>query len=73
MLVRFHGSKILMVTEDNDRRTSSGGMAVDALARSANLLPQYRAKLTKQAKEGADWLIKLQHPSGVFPFLSVQD
>ncbi len=41
---------------------------IDALGRSATIFPQHSAELTLQAKAGADWLIKLQHPSGVFPF-----
>ncbi len=42
---------------DGDPRIMTAGLRaaawpVDALARSANLLPQHRAELTKQAKEG---------------------
>jgi hypothetical protein len=43
-------------------------LPLDALARTALLFPEHRAELTKQVRAGADWLIKLQHPSGVFPF-----
>ncbi len=41
---------------------------IDGLARTAMLFPEHREQLTKQVCAGADWLIKLQHPSGVFPF-----
>lgn len=41
---------------------------LDGLARTALLFPEHRDALTTQARVGADWLIKLQHPSGVFPF-----
>ena len=41
---------------------------LDGLARTALLFPAKRDELTKQVRSGADWLIKLQHPSGVFPF-----
>ena len=41
---------------------------LDSLARSAMLFPEHRAKLTRHVRAGADWLVKLQHPSGVFPF-----
>ena len=41
---------------------------LDGLARTALLFPEHREKLSKEVREGADWLIKLQHPSGVFPF-----
>ncbi len=41
---------------------------LDVLARTALLFPERRDELTKQVRAGADWLIKLQHPSGVFPF-----
>ncbi len=41
---------------------------LDGLARTALLFPEHRDKLSKEVREGADWLIKLQHPSGVFPF-----
>jgi hypothetical protein len=41
---------------------------LDGLARTALLFPAKRDELTKQVRAGADWLIKLQHPSGVFPF-----
>jgi len=42
--------------------------ALDGLARSAMLFPERRDELTQHVREGANWLIKLQHPSGVFPF-----
>ena len=41
---------------------------LDGLARTAVLFPEQRDELTKHVRTGADWLIKLQHPSGVFPF-----
>lgn len=41
---------------------------LDGLARTALLIPEHREELTTQVRVGADWLIKLQHPSGVFPF-----
>ncbi len=41
---------------------------LDALARTAMLFPEHREELTEQVRAGADWLIKLQHPDGVFPF-----
>ena len=41
---------------------------LDGLARTALLFPELREALTTQVRVGADWLIKLQHPSGVFPF-----
>jgi len=43
-------------------------LPLDALARTSLLFPEHRDKLTEQVRAGADWLIKLQHPSGVFPF-----
>jgi hypothetical protein len=41
---------------------------LDALARSALLFPELRDELTRHVRTGADWLIRLQLPSGVFPF-----
>ncbi len=41
---------------------------LDGLARTALLFTEHREELTAQVRVGADWLIKLQHPSGVFPF-----
>jgi hypothetical protein len=41
---------------------------LDGLARTALLFPEHREELNAQVRVGADWLIKLQHPSGVFPF-----
>lgn len=41
---------------------------LDSLARTASLFPAQREELTAVVREGADWLIKLQHSSGVFPF-----
>lgn len=41
---------------------------LDSLARTAFLFPQQREELTAIVREGADWLIQLQHSSGVFPF-----
>lgn len=41
---------------------------LDSLARTALVVPEHRAVLTRHVRAGADWLVKLQHPSGVFPF-----
>ncbi len=41
---------------------------LDGLARTAMLFPEKRDELTKQVRAGADWLVKFQHSSGVFPF-----
>lgn len=41
---------------------------IDGLARTASLYPHLRDELTPHVRMGADWLIKMQHPSGVFPF-----
>jgi hypothetical protein len=41
---------------------------LDGLARTAILFPEHRDALIEQVRAGADWLVKLQHPSGVFPF-----
>lgn len=41
---------------------------LDGLARTATLFPERREDLTKEVRAGADWLLKLQHASGVFPF-----
>jgi len=41
---------------------------LDGLARTALLFPEQREELTKEVRAGADWLLKLQHASGVFPF-----
>jgi hypothetical protein len=58
--------------EGNPRRMQAGlreaAFPLDGLARTALLLPAHRDELTKHVRAGADWLIKLQHPSGVFPF-----
>jgi hypothetical protein len=43
-------------------------LPLDGLARTAMLFPEHRDELTEQVRAGADWLIKLQHHSGVFPF-----
>ena len=56
-----------------DPRAMSAGLReaafpLDALARTALLFPEERDKLTNDVRAGADWLIKLQHPNGVFPF-----
>jgi hypothetical protein len=40
---------------------------LEALARTALLFPEHRDELTKELRAGADWLIRLQHSSGVFP------
>jgi hypothetical protein len=54
------------------RRMEAGlreaAVPLDSLARTALLFPAHRNDLTKQVRAGADWLIKLQHSSGVFPF-----
>ncbi len=41
---------------------------LDGLARTAMLFPERREELSAEVRAGADWLIKLQHTSGVFPF-----
>ena len=41
---------------------------IDGLARTALLVPARREALTAHVRAGADWLIRLQHASGVFPF-----
>jgi hypothetical protein len=41
---------------------------LDGLARTALLFPEHRDALIEKVRAGADWLVKLQHPSGVFPF-----
>lgn len=41
---------------------------LEALAATAQLFPEHRENLMPQVRAGADWLIRLQHPSGVFPF-----
>jgi hypothetical protein len=41
---------------------------LDSLARTAMLFPEHREELTAIVREGADWLVSLQHSSGVFPF-----
>lgn len=56
-----------------DPRAMSAGLReaafpLDALARTALLFPEKRDKLANDVRAGADWLIKLQHPNGVFPF-----
>lgn len=43
---------------------------LDALARTAMLVPEQREELAKHVRAGADWLIARQHQSGVFPFPS---
>lgn len=43
-------------------------LPLDGLARTAMLFPEHREELSEQVRAGADWLIQLQHPSGVFPF-----
>jgi hypothetical protein len=42
--------------------------ALDGLARTALLFSDQRDRLSVHVRAGADWLVKLQHPSGVFPF-----
>ncbi len=58
--------------EGNPRRMQAGlreaAFPLDGLARTALLLPEHRDELTMHVRAGADWLIKLQHSSGVFPF-----
>jgi hypothetical protein len=41
---------------------------LDSLARTAILFHERREELTVIVREGADWLVSLQHASGVFPF-----
>jgi hypothetical protein len=41
---------------------------LDGLARTALLFPEHREELTAQVRVGSDWLIRLQHSNGVFPF-----
>ncbi len=41
---------------------------LDSLARTAMLFPEHREELTAIVRQGADWLVSLQHSSGVFPF-----
>jgi hypothetical protein len=41
---------------------------IEALARTALLFPDRRIELEREVRAGADWLLKLQHRSGVFPF-----
>jgi hypothetical protein len=41
---------------------------LDSLARTAMLFAERREELTVIVREGADWLVSLQHASGVFPF-----
>ena len=41
---------------------------LDTLARTAMLFPERREELTVIVRQGADWLVSLQHSSGVFPF-----
>ena len=41
---------------------------LDTLARTAVLFPEHREELTVIVRQGANWLVSLQHSSGVFPF-----
>jgi hypothetical protein len=41
---------------------------LDGLARTARLFPDHRDTIAAEVAAGADWLVRLQHPSGVFPF-----
>lgn len=41
---------------------------LDGLARTAALFPEHREEMTRHVRAAADWLIRLQHESGVFPF-----
>lgn len=41
---------------------------LDALARTALHYLDQRSQLIEHVRSGTDWLIHLQHPSGVFPF-----
>jgi len=58
---------------DGDPRTMVAGLReaawpLDGLARTAHLFPEKREEITQHVRAGADWLVKLQHASGVFPF-----
>lgn len=58
---------------DGNPRVMTAGLReaafpLDALARSVTFFPEHRAKILQQVREGANWLLKLQHASGVFPF-----
>jgi hypothetical protein len=56
----------------NPRQMQAGlreaAFPLEGLARTALLWPEHRDELTMHVRAGADWLIKLQHPGGVFPF-----
>ena len=45
-----------------------GAWPLDTLARTAVLFPEHRQELTVIVRQGANWLVSLQHSSGVFPF-----
>jgi hypothetical protein len=42
--------------------------ALDALARTSLMFPEHRDEFIAHVDAGANWLITLQHSSGVFPF-----
>lgn len=61
------------VNPEGDPRLMNTGLRaaafpLDGLARTAMLFPDKRDELTLHVRKGADWLITIQHPSGVFPF-----
>jgi len=41
---------------------------IEALSRTALVFPERKTQLVDHIKSGADWLLRCQHPSGVFPF-----
>ncbi len=58
--------------EGDPRRMQAGlreaAWPLDGLARTAMLFPEHREGLAREVRDGADWLVRLQHRSGVFPF-----
>ncbi len=70
---RGAGGLAWVMNPSGDPRAMRAGLReaaipLDALARTAGLVPEHKDKLTELVRAGADWLVKLQHPSGVFPF-----
>lgn len=43
-------------------------LPLDALSRTALIYPERKVQLVDHITEGAHWLLRCQHPSGVFPF-----